>query len=258
MPNLITIPSVARPCIIALFAKLFISYESYQYSNSGMKAAHEKNAKERTFRRHRLKVMVRCTIYRLLVLAAIFLAIFFVTETLVSVLLASYSEYAVYFYLVEIALAGYFVIRTISQLVYGLIGESSASQARSARGVIVIAGYLLMVAIAISVLAQNPTVTVIIGTVTGIVLGVSMQSLIGNAVAGLVLSLTRPFKIGDRITVFGNSGEVFDIGLLYTTLITHDGDTVLAPNASLLTTPVVRTRRDSRTRERESAGSSAV
>jgi small-conductance mechanosensitive channel len=123
---------------------------------------------------------------------------------------------------------------------------------------IIIAGYLLMVAIAISVLAQSPTVTVIIGTVTGIVLGVSMQSLIGNAVAGLVLSLTRPFRIGDRITVFGNSGEVYDIGLLYTTLITQDGDTVLAPNASLLATPVIRARRETQTRAREPQGSSAV
>jgi small-conductance mechanosensitive channel len=223
-----------------------------------MKAAHEKTAKERQLRRHRLKGLVRCTIYRLVLLALIFLAIFLVTETFVPVLLGSYSDYAVYFYLLEIGLAGYFVIRIISQLVSGLIGESSPSQARSARGMIVIAGYLLMVAIAISVLAQNPTVTVIIGTVTGIVLGVSMQSLIGNAVAGLVLSLTRPFRIGDRITVFGNSGEVYHIGLLYTTLITNDGDTVLAPNASLLTTPVVRARRESRTRAREPAGSSAV
>jgi hypothetical protein len=92
---------------------------------------------------------------------------------------------------------------------------------------ITIAGYLLMVAIAMSVLAQSPTVTVIIGTVTGIVLGVPMQSLIGNAVAGPLALTDRPFRIGDKIAVFCNSGEVYDVGLLYTTLITQDGDTVL-------------------------------
>lgn len=193
-----------------------------------------------------------------MILAVIFLTIFFITETFVPLLLASYGDYIVYFYLAELAIAGYFVIRTISQLVYGLVDDTSSSQARSARSTIVIAGYLLIVAIAISILAQNPTVTVVIGTVTGIVLGVSMQSLIGNAVAGLVLSLTRPFRIGDRITVFGNEGEIYDIGLLYTTLVTDDGDTILAPNSALLTTPITRVRRHSRPASGRARGSSAV
>jgi small-conductance mechanosensitive channel len=118
---------------------------------------------------------------------------------------------------------------------------------------VVITGYLLVVATAISLLAQNPTVTVVIGTVTGIVLGVSLQSLIGNAIAGLDLSLTRPFRLGDRITVFGNTGEVYEIGLLYTTLITPEGKTVLAPNASLLTTPVLRENRQPPSKTGEAA-----
>jgi small-conductance mechanosensitive channel len=218
-----------------------------------LRVAHEGSRKERENRRSRIRILGRYTIYRLIILAAIFLGIFFVTETFVPILLGSYAEYALYFYLIEIAIAGFFVVRTMSHLVYGLVRESSTSQARSARGMVVIAGYLLVFAIAISVMAQNPTVTVIIGTVTGIVLGVSLQSLIGNAVAGLVLAITRPFRIGDRITVFGNTGDVYDIGLLYTTLITKEGDTVLAPNTSLLTTPVLRTKRETRTNTGETA-----
>ena len=169
------------------------------------------------------------------------------------ILISAYSEYALYFYLLEIGVAGFFVIRTISKLVYALTRDSSPSQARSARSMVVIIGYLIVVAIAISVMAQNPTVTVVIGTITGLVLGVSLQSLIGNAVAGLVLAMTRPFRIGDRITVFGNTGDVYEIGLLYTTLNTPEGNTVLAPNASLLTTPVLREKRGSQTKTSEAA-----
>ncbi|HJS82270.1 MAG TPA: mechanosensitive ion channel domain-containing protein, partial [Nitrososphaera sp.] len=200
-----------------------------------------------------IRILGRCTIYRLIILAAIFLALFFFTETFMPILISTYSEYALYFYLLEIGVAGFFVIRTISKLVYALTRDSSPTQARSARSMVVIVGYLIVVAIAISVLAQNPTVTVVIGTIMGLVLGVSLQSLIGNAVAGLVLAMTRPFRIGDRITVFGNTGDVYEVGLLYTTLITPEGNTVLAPNASLLTTPVLREKRGPRTKTGEAA-----
>ncbi|HKU49534.1 MAG TPA: mechanosensitive ion channel family protein [Nitrososphaera sp.] len=218
-----------------------------------MKVEQGKPAGRRDGRRNRLRILQRCTIYRLVTLAAIFLAIFFVTRTFVPILLSSYSGYMLYFYLAEIGIAGFFVIRTISQLVYGIVRENSSAQARSARSMVVLVGYLLVVAIAISILAQNPTVTVVIGTVTGLVLGISLQSLIGNAVAGLVLAMIRPFRIGDTITVFGNTGDVYDIGLLYTILITQDGNTVLAPNASLLTTPVIRGKRDPQAKTGEAA-----
>lgn len=135
------------------------------------------------------------------------------------------------------------MIRTISKRLYGLIADTSESQARSTRGMIVIAGYLAMVAIAISIMAADRTATVVIRAVSGIILGVSIQSLIGNAIAGMVLAITRPFRIGDIITVFGNTGKVYDIGLLYTTMTAEEGRIVLVPNTSLLTTAIVKEKR---------------
>ena len=57
-------------------------------------------------------------------------------------------------------------------------------------------------------------------------------------IAGMYLSLTRPFKIDDVITVFGNSGKVLDIGLLNCELLMSNGDIMRAPSSSLLTSPV--------------------
>ena len=196
-------------------------------------------------RAHRHSVLKRCTVYKLLTLTTIFIGLFAVMRIFMPIVLSSsFFEYSVYFYLTEIGIAGFLVIRTISQLVYDLIIDTSESQARSARSIIVIAGYLIVIAVAVAIVAQNPEVTVVIGTVTGIVLGVSMQSLIGNAIAGMVLAITRPFRIGDTITVFGSTGKVYNIGLLYTVMTTAaEGNTVLVPNTSLLTTPIVKERR---------------
>ena len=82
--------------------------------------------------------------------------------------------------------------------------------------------------------------TVVIGTVTVMMLGISLQSLIGNAIVGMALAIMRPFRIGDNITVFNITGMVYDIGLLYTTIITKEDDPVLLPNTLRLSSAVVR------------------
>jgi small-conductance mechanosensitive channel len=45
-------------------------------------------------------------------------------------------------------------------------------------------------------------------------------------------------KMGDMITVFGNTGNVHDIGLLNCDLLMKDGNIVRIPSTSLLTTPI--------------------
>lgn len=189
---------------------------------------------------HPHSVLTRCTIYKLIALVAVVAGVYVAINIFAPVFLSSSPDYATYFYLILLGAAGFFIVRLISQLVYRVIADSSETQARGAKSVIVTTGYLIMVAIAISIIAKNPTVTVVIGTVTGIILGVSMQSLIGNAIAGMVLAITRPFRIGDTITVFGNTGTVYEVGLLYTTLSAADGKTVLAPNTTLLTTAIIK------------------
>jgi small-conductance mechanosensitive channel len=200
--------------------------------------------KVKSERAHRHRVLKRCTIYKLVTLTAVFVGLFAIMRIFMPIVLSSFFEYSIYFYVAEIGVAGFLIIRTISQLVYELIIDTSESQARSARSIIVIAGYLIVIAVAVAMMAQNPAVAVVIGTVAGIVLGVAMQSLIGNAIAGMVLAITRPFRIGDTITVYGSTGKVYNIGLLYTIMATTaEGNTVLVPNTSLLTTPIVKERK---------------
>jgi hypothetical protein len=57
-------------------------------------------------------------------------------------------------------------------------------------------------------------------------------------IAGMYL-ITRPFKIGDKITIFRNTGTVTDIGLLYCVLLMKDGDIIRAPSSLLLTTSII-------------------
>jgi small-conductance mechanosensitive channel len=149
-----------------------------------------------------------------------------------------------YLQLAEVGVIGYFAIRISGELATKLLnGHHPESQARSARSIIRIGGLLIILAVVAIMLARDPYVTLAVTTISGIALAISIQNVIGNAIAGMVLAIVRPFKIGDTITVFGITGTVRDIGLLYVRLATlQDKKAVLVPNGTMLGTAIVKER----------------
>lgn len=66
----------------------------------------------------------------------------------------------------------------------------------------------------------------------------SSTTLVGNAMAGLMLRAVRNFRAGDFIFVDGHFGRVSDQGLLHTEIQTEDRDLTTLPNLFLVTHPV--------------------
>jgi small conductance mechanosensitive channel len=64
--------------------------------------------------------------------------------------------------------------------------------------------------------------------------------MLGKLISGLCLAITRPFRIGEKVTVFGNTGIIYDIVLLYSRLETDEGDIILVPNRLMATTTIIR------------------
>ena len=151
------------------------------------------------------------------------------------------TEYLVYFQVIQVAIIGYFIMDVISDTAYNIVtaAKQSNQSAKSIRSIIRILSAIVMIAILASYVSQNPAIAASIGAVTGIVVGFAAQNLIGNMIAGMSIAITRPFKIGDKITIFGNTGTVTDIGLLYCVLLMKDGDIVRAPSSLLLTTSII-------------------
>lgn len=81
------------------------------------------------------------------------------------------------------------------------------------------------------------------GAVTAVLLGIAGQQTMGNLFAGIVLLLSRPFSVGERIRVrSGAMGGIFDglvteIGITYVRLDTGDGVLAL-PNSQMLASAV--------------------
>jgi small-conductance mechanosensitive channel len=69
--------------------------------------------------------------------------------------------------------------------------------------------------------------------VIGLVVGFASQRTIGNVVAGVLIAITQPLRLGDDVEVQGVRGVVEEIGLTYTWLRTRSGDRLVVPNEKL-------------------------
>jgi small conductance mechanosensitive channel len=72
-------------------------------------------------------------------------------------------------------------------------------------------------------------------SIASVVIGLAAQSTLGNLVAGIAITIYRPFRLGDTLQVAAPTGTeiglVEAISLGYTTLRTADGRFVVLPNS---------------------------
>jgi small-conductance mechanosensitive channel len=103
---------------------------------------------------------------------------------------------------------------------------------RSVVAVIVAVGVL-------SALLVIPEVQAVAGSILAssaiiaLVVGFAAQSTLANFIAGILIAVTQPLRIGDSVAVTGASGTVEEIGLTYTLIRAHDGARYFVPNAKL-------------------------
>jgi small-conductance mechanosensitive channel len=69
----------------------------------------------------------------------------------------------------------------------------------------------------------------------GVGLGFGLQNVISNFISGLIILAERPIKIGDRVEIGGVAGQVSEISLRSTTVVTNDNIAIIVPNADFIT-----------------------
>ena len=103
---------------------------------------------------------------------------------------------------------------------------------RTISTVIVVVGVL-------SALLTVPAVRVVAGgvlastAILGLIIGLAAQKTLSNFVAGILIAVSQPVRLGDLITIGGHSGRVEEIGLTYTFIRLPDGARLVVPNDAL-------------------------
>ncbi|TVQ61622.1 MAG: mechanosensitive ion channel family protein [Phycisphaerales bacterium] len=135
------------------------------------------------------------------------------------------------------------VVLILGMIVAGWVGSIVNRAAGRARveptlakffGTLVRYVIIIMVVIsAIGTLGVGITSFAAILAAAGFAIGLAFQGTLGNFSSGIMLLLFRPFKVGQWVTVAGQSGTVDAIDLFTTTLDTLDNKRVIIPNGAI-------------------------
>ena len=96
--------------------------------------------------------------------------------------------------------------------------------------------------IVIAGIISPPMETVVaVGASIGIAVGFASQDILKNIFGGFIIIMDRPFQVGDKIEVNSYYGEVMEIGLRSTRIVTPDDSVVSIPNADIVSNSVSNT-----------------
>jgi len=142
---------------------------------------------------------------------------------------------------IVILVAAYVVARIIT-LVLIRTSERSYRHRISVRMVIPLLKFsiygLAVYYIAGSLLEFSTAELIAISGLIGAAVGFGMKDLVAEVVGGLVIVLDKPYQVGDKVSMGGYYGEVKDIGIRATRLITPDDTLICVPNQMALNQPV--------------------
>ena len=135
-----------------------------------------------------------------------------------------------------IIIIGFFVARKVSKLIVALCEKKNIDiTLRTYTGHII---YLIILAcfFIIALGKLGISVTPFVAAIGAISLGagLALQGLLSNYGAGISIIISRPFKVGDTITIHDAAGEVKEIKLACTIIRTEDGEEILIPNRHIV------------------------
>ncbi len=96
-----------------------------------------------------------------------------------------------------------------------------------------IVGYVILLIIITSAQQGSVVFGATLGGFLGLLLGMASKELIGNAISGIFVIITKPFRIGDEVNVAGGEGKVVDIKMMYT-VIEKEEQKILVPNSKII------------------------
>ncbi|MEM8895187.1 MAG: mechanosensitive ion channel domain-containing protein [Bacteroidota bacterium] len=73
----------------------------------------------------------------------------------------------------------------------------------------------------------------------GVGIGFGLQNITDNSISGLIILFEKPIKVGDRIEVGNVNGDVLNISVRATTILTNDNISIIVPNSEFISKQVI-------------------
>ncbi|QXJ31177.1 mechanosensitive ion channel family protein [Saccharolobus shibatae] len=184
------------------------------------------------------------------------------------------GDYLLYIYagiwFIVAVIVSYFIGSLIRSRLGNVIGYDNAS---SVSFVVRLIGYIIAFVGFFVLVRVSLGAALAAGGFAGLVLGLASQDVLSNIFGGIMLVISRPYKVGDRVTIStwqygliaptyppkffsndflipGYTGTVTDISLLYTTIFTDDQVPVKIPNSIMIQAAIFLHNREERRKVR--------
>ena len=76
-------------------------------------------------------------------------------------------------------------------------------------------------------------------SIAGVAVSLSIQGILGNFFSGVTLLISKPYKVGDFVTIGGQTGTIVETGITHTKLHTIDNQVILVPNSSVTSNVII-------------------
>jgi small-conductance mechanosensitive channel len=127
--------------------------------------------------------------------------------------------------------------RVAERMADGGVSRAAHTRLRLVRRLVFVLILMIGVALALSQFPQIKRLATGIlasSAVLGLIVGFAARQSLANMVAGVVLAISQPIRIGDRVTFDEFTGRVDDITLTYTYLDPGDGRLIVIPNERMV------------------------
>jgi small-conductance mechanosensitive channel len=131
----------------------------------------------------------------------------------------------------------YFAIRVCIRIL-SLIAEKSTYYRFTIKGLIplfrIFSWTIAITFVVAGIFAPSLTTVIAFSASIGVAIGFASQDILKNIFGGIMIIFDQPFKVGDKIEIGKYYGEVIEIGLRSTRIVTPDDSMVSVPNGEVM------------------------
>jgi small conductance mechanosensitive channel len=132
--------------------------------------------------------------------------------------------------------AGWIIGKIAKQALLGILRKREIGSEALARFLSDMARYVILAVAVIAAIEKMGVQTTSVLTIlasAGLAVGLALQGSLSHFASGVMLLIFRPFDIGDVVTAGGSTGQITEIGLFATTLVTPDQEKIIVPNGAI-------------------------
>jgi len=138
---------------------------------------------------------------------------------------------------VVLLILAYFGIKIVIRIL-GFFAEKSTTYRLTIKGLIplfrIISWTIVITFIIAGIFAPEVATIIAFSASIGVAVGFAAQDILKNIFGGIMIIFDQPFKVGDKIEIGSYYGEVLEIGLRSTRIVTADDSIVSVPNSEIM------------------------